>query len=66
MILVFISEVHVTPLSLVSLWQLALVIWRWCSTCRRKFSVSLSDAFDVGLGGTGAGDCKMSEDLSET
>ena len=60
----FSSEVHVTPLSLVSLWQLALVVWRWCSTCRRKLSVSLSDAFDVG--GTGAGDCKMSEDLSET
>ena len=40
-ILLFISEVRVTPLSLV-LYHCGSLLWRWCSTCSRKLSFSLS------------------------
>ena len=53
-----------TPLSLV-LCRCGSLFRRWCSTCSRKPSFSLvSKALDVE--GTGDGDCKMSEDPSET
>ena len=39
-LLLFISEVRVTPLSLV-LCHCCSLFWRWCSTCSRKLSFSL-------------------------
>ena len=39
-ILLFISEVRVTPLFLV-LCHCCSLFWRWCSTCSRKLSFSL-------------------------
>ena len=63
-ILLLISEVRVTPLSLV-LCRCGSLFRRWCSTCSRKPSFSLvSKALDVE--GTGDGVWKMSEDPSET
>ena len=63
-ILLLISEVRVTPLSLV-LCQCGSLFWRWCSTGSRKLSFSLGQQW-FGCRRNGRCVCKMSEDPSET